>query len=255
MIQRLVIGTTAMRTYVPDVKPKDLDVFSPAPEDWVDTFWHPLLEEWIPPGTNRMATLDELYTVKLSHSGFDIRGVDWEKHTTHAMMLKNVGAELDHVLYQLLCKVWAEVHGRKKVNLQQDKPEFFSDAVRRVYDHDSIHYSVAYEPGRPMYEKVHAEGATVAMDMAAIKALPFDQKVRLYREEIYATALERWVIPSDYTVSPGLAYKRALKKTIVSLTKGWSTRFILDNLEVFLRPDMDYVRHHKANRKYLEVLA
>jgi len=152
--------------------------------------------------------------------------------------------------YLDLIEIWKEVHGKKKVDLTQDADEFFDDAVRRVYDHDSLHYSVAYGDV-PLYESVMADGASVHTDMAKVKALPFEEQVRLYREEIYATALERWMIPANYRYSPRRAYAKALRKTIVSLTKGWSSRFLIENYNEFRRPDFDYVRRHKSRAHLL----
>lgn len=254
-MRRLIIGSVAARLYIPYYRvPKDFDLFSPDDLNHqtlnVETFWHPSFEEWIPEGTNRAATLDELYTIKVSHSAWDLGYGSWEKHIHDAMTFKAAGARLDGLKYRSLYKVWEEKHGKKRVNLNMDKEDFFDDAVKRKYDHDSIHYSVAYGD-RPLYESVHVPGANIAMDMAAIKALPFEQQVRLYREEIYATALERWVIPSDYRVSPKLAYHRAVKKTITSLTKGWSSQFIIENYDTFRLPDINYVAHHLSRKDRL----
>lgn len=257
-MRALIIGSIAARLYVPEYRePKDIDLFADDPNPMtefngqkVEVFWHSSFEEWLPEGTARFATLDELYTIKVSHSSWDLGFGSWEKHMNDVVTLKNAGALLEPELYKLLYKVWEEKHGKKVVNLNQDKEEFFSDAVRRKYDHDSIHYSVAYED-RPIYESVFTPGATIQMDMAAIKALSFDQQVRLYREEIYATALERWVIPSDYKASPRRAYAMAVKKTVTSLTKGWSSRFIIENYETFRVPDMDYVKHHLSKKDQL----
>jgi hypothetical protein len=160
------------------------------------------------------------------------------------VFLKQHGATLDVALHDLLYSVWEERLGRKRVNLNMDKQAFFSDAVKRIYDHDSIHESVAYGDV-PMYDSMLSGGQQIKMDMAAIKAMSFEDQVKLYREEIYATALERYIIPSDYTFSPRRAYAMATQKTITSLTKGWSARFLVDNYETFRVPDMDYVAHHK----------
>lgn len=250
-MQILVVGSHAAGRYIPGFRvAKDLDVFSPDDVGADDTFWHPSFEDWIVPGTNRYATLDEMYTLKVSHSYWELPNGSWEKHIEDAAALRRNGATLNLDLHRLLYKVWEEKHGVKRVDLDQDKAAFFDDAVPRKYDHDSIHYSVAYGD-TPIYESVFVDGAEIKMSMAKIKALPFEEQVRLYREEIYATALERWVIPSDYTVSPGLAYKRALRKTIVSLTKGWSARFLVENYDTFRRPDIDYIAHHRSKAHLL----
>jgi hypothetical protein len=80
--------------------------------------------------------------------------------------------------------------------------------------------------------------------------LSHEDLVKLFREEVYATALERIVIPKDYRCSPGAAYRWALRRTITSLTKGKSAQFILENFEEFAIPD-DYVSRHLANKSRL----
>ena len=237
-----------MKRYVPERSVNDYDVFSdnlPA-EEHGDVFWDDRFYDWLGrnPGFG-YATLDELYTIKASHAYWSLPNGSWNKHMHDMILLKRAGATLDLPLHDLLYSVWVDKHGAKRVNLQMDKSEFFDDAVKRTFDHDSIHYSVAYGD-RPIYESVFVPGANIAMDMAKIKSLPFDTQMRLFREEIYATALERWVIPSNYRISPRKAYAWALQKTITSLTKGWSARFIVDNYETFIKPDMDYVAWHRS---------
>jgi hypothetical protein len=223
--------------------PKDTDVFSDNPAPSWDSFWHPKFEGWFQ--GFRSATLDELYTIKVSHSYWSLPNGSWNKHMSDIVVLKRAGATLDLDLHDLLYSVWEEKHGKKRVNLNMDKQAFFSDAVTRIYDHDSIHESVAYGE-HPMYDSMLAGGQQIKMDMTVIKAMSFEDQVKLYREEIYATALERWVIPSEYRISPRRAYAMATQKTITSLTKGWSARFLVENYETFRIPDMDYVQHHKS---------
>lgn len=253
---RLVVGSTALARYVPGTRePKDRDVFAndPMPLD-TDVFWHPaFLDGWLDQSSYRYATLNELYTIKVSHSYWTLPNGSWDKHMHDQTVMKAHGAKVVQSLHDLLYKVWEEKNGKKVVNLVQTKDEFFSDAVTRKYDHDSIHYSVAYGD-RPLYESVIADGHTVKMDMKKVWALPEEDQIRLFREEVYATALERWVIPSDYSVSPRLAYARALRKTITSLTKGKSAQFMSERFDVFRTPDMDYVQHHRSKSHLLELL-
>jgi hypothetical protein len=234
-----------MRRYIPDRTVNDVDTFSDVPETSDDAFWHDSFYGWLGTSGIRYATLDELYTIKASHAYWSLPNGSWNKHMNDMILLKRAGAILHLPLHDLLYSVWVEKHGAKRVNLNMDRADFFDDAVTRIYDHDSIHYSVAYGD-RPLYEGVFDQGANIKMDMAAIKALPFETQIRLYREEIYATALERYVIPSGYKISPRKAYAWALQKTIVSLTKGWSARFIVDNYETFIKPDMNYVAWHRS---------
>jgi len=241
----LVVGSTAMARFVSGARyPKDVDVFSdnPADSEW-DCFWHESLREWIG-DVFRFATLDELYTIKVSHAQWDLKNGTWDKHVYDIVNLKKAGAVLDLDLHKLLYKVWEDTHGKKVMDLDQDKRDFFDDAVRRTYDHDSLHDSVAYGE-LPIYTEVLKDGAEVDIDMKKMKALPLLKFVDLIKEEIFVTALERIVVPRNYRVSPKAAYWWALRRTATSLTKGWTARTIMDNIELFLEPGSDYIGRHK----------
>ena len=258
----LIIGSVAMNKALGFCRePKDLDYFGEVgslshtgmgiPGTINESFWH---ESW--KGTqldrNGFASLDELYTIKVSHSYWEI-GNSWDKHMYDILTLQGAGAQLDMELHKLLYPVWVEKHGSKKMNLSQAAGMFFADAVTRIYDHDSIHESVAYGD-RPLYERILKDGETVDIDPDKLwNGMTFDEHVMLFREEIAATALERWMIPTKYRFSPGLAYKKALKKTITSLTKGKSARFIVTNFRKFMLPH-DYMAIHRAKAHLLRPL-
>lgn len=259
----LVIGSVAFAKLCPreSVKPKDLDIFA-SPDDPtlakymknqkdVEPFWD---NSWAGTQLDRddFATLDELYTIKVSHSSWELRNGSWDKHMWHILRLKEYGAKLDMDLYNILYPVWVKTHGKKQMNLSQAAGNFFDDAVKRIYDHDSIHDSVAFDE-RPLYEALLKDGETVDIDPGKMWALPFETQVKLFREEIAATALERWMIPTNYRFSPGLAYKLALRKTITSLTRGRSSRFIIDNFSYFMKPH-NYMEIHRSKAHLLKPL-
>lgn len=249
----LVIGSTAARHWFNDWRsPKDTDAFTDDPGwgDGADVFWDDRLYDLLG-DDKRFATPSELWTIKYSHSFWDLPNGTWSKHMADMLELKRRGAELIPGWFDILYAIWETKHGKKQVDLTQESDEFFADAVKRTYDHDSLHYSVAYTPGRPIYETVLKDGKSVQMDMAKVWALPHDQIVRMFREEIYVTALERKVVPSGYRCSPGAAYQWALRRTITSLTRGKSARFIVDHFEEFRRPDIDYVKQHRAGADFL----
>lgn len=245
----VVIGSTAAREHLPDWrKPRDLDVFATKPIDGAEVFWDDRLHAWF--DENRVATLDELYTIKASHAYWELHGT-WQKHMSDLLALKQAGAVLLPDLHQILYGIWQDKHGAKVLDLNQEAEEFFADAVTRVYVHDSIHESVAYYD-RPLYERCLADGHSVKMDMQKVWGLPFLDQVKLFREEIYVTALERLIIPNNYKYSAGAAYQWALRRTITSLTKGKSALFLVDNFHQFYRADIDYVaRHHNKSNKLI----
>lgn len=235
----IVIGSTALHRMFPSLvrEPKDLDLFcdfaSKEPRDnpGQDIFWDDRLHGWFGKTEQRDATPDELYTIKVSHSQWDIKGVNWGKHMMDILFLKSLGAKLIPELHDILYKIWIDKHGPKKMTFSESE-EFFDDAVVRRYDHDSLHESVAYGD-HALYIDYLLPGRSVAMDMAKVWASDHDTLVKLFREEIYATALERIVVPRSYRVSPGYAYQWALRRTITSLTKGRSALWLVENFKDF----------------------
>lgn len=256
-MRSLIVGSHALKALgVCNRVPKDVDVWTNQDiygigQKDMDPLWHPSFAEFIAEDPEwQFPSLHQMYTIKLSHSHWELPNRSWNKHIYDLIQLQNAGAHLDMELYHLLYKVWEEMHGKKVMNLDQDKSEFFDDAVRRTYDHDSLHASVAFGSA-PIYEEILRDGATVDIDPRKLWAMPHQRIVQLFIEEICVTALERKVIPSNYKGSPGAAYLWALRRTITSLTKGKSSRFILQNIQDFIKPDPDYVKRHLDNKHRL----
>lgn len=248
---KTLIGSQAARHHLPDFRePKDTDYFSEEPVDGAEVFWHPKLAEW---NWGSIATLDELYTIKVSHSFWELHGT-WLKHAHDMMLFKQRGAQFIPELHKILYPIWEERYGKKKANLETDPEDFFNERiVKRIYDHDSIHASVAYNDA-PLFEKILRDGSAVAVDKSKWDALPEIDKLNMVREEVYATALERKLIPNDYTGSARAAYAWTLCKTVTSLTKGWFALYVALHLEELYKPDVDYVKRHKDNADKLILL-
>lgn len=247
---KILVGSRALKWWFADARePRDTDYFSETPIDGAETFWHPNLAgyQWL---DERVATPIELYTVKVSHAFWDLHG-SWSKHMYDITFLQEKKHDyLVPELYEILYPIWEERYGKKKVNLNAKPEDFFNKNVHRVYDHDSIHRSIAYYD-RPLFERILRDGHEVAVDKAKFEALSYEDKLRLVREEVYATALERQVIPSEYKCSPTGAYRWALKKTITSFSKGWFPLFIVENYINLRNPDVDYVKRHEENKDRL----
>lgn len=244
----VLIGSWALNHYYPgEVRTgADIDYFS---DKWfpdADIFWHPDLLKWT---WGSMATPDELYTIKISHSAWNLHGT-WKKHMNDCVFLTRHGAKFIPELYDILYPIWEETHGKKRVHLDMSKDEFFADRIVRKFDHDSLHVSVAYYD-RPIYERILKDGQQIAVDKGKWDALSFEDKIRCAREEIYANALERIVIPKEYRGSPTAAYAWAVQQTITSLSKGWFSLFCALNYDELRVPDVDYVQRHLDNSHVL----
>lgn len=248
----MLIGSKAAKVWYPDFRePKDEDHFSPDPDLSGDNFWHENFPaDW---AEDFVATPEELYTIKVSHAPWALQNGSWEKHMQDVLFFQRKGVEFSQEMYDILRPVWLDVHGKKRVNLNMTKDDFFDDAVDRKYDHDSLHDSVAYGDV-PMYTRILKDGSDVLVDNDKFWAMSQEDKLKTVREEVYATALERWVIPTNYTVSPRMAYARAMKKSLISLFKGKWALYITLNYKDLYKPDMDYVKHHKSKSHKLILL-
>lgn len=247
---KVLIGSTALRNYLPDLRePKDLDYLSDEPlEKGEDTFSHSRISEYSWSGD--VASLDELYTIKVSHSFWFLKNGSWNKHLFDIVQMKKLGAEVIPELYTLLYAIWEERYGKKKISLELSPDEFFNPHVNRKYEHDSIHASVAYYD-EPLFNRILRDDHEVAVDRSKFEALSLDDKFKLVREEVYATALERRLIPVDYGMNRQSAYAYALRKTITDFTKGWFPLFIVENFDELRKPDLNFVAVHKANANRL----
>lgn len=250
-MKRLVIGSTAMKYWFPLYRePKDLDAFSNVDVPGEDTLWHKNFDQFWSEDFDRVATPEELMTIVASHLFWDLRNNSWTKHMATFRYLKRLGYEVQEDLFKMLYTTWIDVHGSKKMDLKKEEDEFFADAVKRIYDHDSLHRSLANEYGKPRYERYLKPGHSVDMEMSKVWAQPHEEIVTLFQEEIEATALERILVPRDMRGSPGAAYLWALRRCLTSLLKGRSARFVLDNIEEFSKPT-DYVKRHLAGKEFL----
>lgn len=267
---RVLVGSTAIKYHYPEFRdPKDTDFFvdvlstektlnglrleqfySPAIMHWYD-MEYPDSIEW--QAGSRIATPDELYTIKVSHAFWELRNGSWAKHMWDTNFLQEKGAVLIPDFYTLLYAVWEERYGVKKANLNKTPEEFFTATVDRKYDHDSIHASIAYGE-IPLFNAILRDGADVAVSRDKFQGLTEEDKIHLVMEECYATALERLLIPSDYKYNQHQAYHWALKKTITSFSKGWFPLWIVQNFAKVRKPDVDYVKKHLENKDRLVLL-
>mgnify|MGYP003660816952 CR=1 FL=1 len=244
-----VIGSTAIQVSSPDIKfrkPSDLDIWT-CHQDTFDYFREQgddvkLLPDSIISLLDTecgFATANCVYTIKCSHLGWN--NPMWGKHKSDIINLKAQGCTLLPELYKALLSHWKEELGDKSfLSLAQDKKSFFTDNVVYKYDHDYLHELVAH-PEKPVYTLCLKDNEDVLIDKGKFDNLPFNQQVKMFREEITVIAVERYLLfGEDSWVK---AYNKALHKTITTLTKGWATDFLVLNLDEFVKPNYKYFNH------------
>lgn len=247
---RVLVGSKALEsTGLLKRQPKDIDYFSDENIPGAEVFWHPSLTEW---NWKEVATVDELYTIKISHIYWTLQNGSWAKHWYDILTLEETATFLPE-LHDLLYPIWEERYGKKKVNLDVEPEDFFNANIQRKYEHDSIHASVAYYD-EPLFNRVLKDGHAVNVDWRKFMELSEEDQLRLVREEIYATALERYLIPFGYQEHVRTAYNKALQQTLTSYWKGkWAT-FIALNARALNKPELNYQELHLNNQHKLKEL-
>ena len=243
---KILVGSSAAKVHLPFFREaKDIDAWcrekiwdidcSVMPPEIFKLMEHNSL-------VNRCASLNDLLTIKLSHLPYDIQ---WKKHLNDYLVFKKHGAQINQALYVALQQHWESVHGNKSfLSLYRTKDNFFDDYVEKEQEHDYLHELVAY-PDKPVYSRCLQEGQEVMIDWDKFLAIPFEQQVKMFREEINVIATERWLLPTKDSgkITFREAYSKSLHKTVTALTKGKASRFLCENIEEFIRPNRKEVEY------------
>lgn len=198
---------------------------------------------------NRIISIDDLYTLKLSHVFWPI---NHEKTIHDIIMLSRQGCKINYPLFHILKKYWTEVHGDKDfLSLKKNKDDFFNDYVKKVVDHDLIHTWVA-KYDEPLYKRCLADGETVLTDWNKFQTLPHEDQVHMIREEIMTIGIERFGILNNFETPSGMCYNKAMRLTITNLLKNEFANFMAFNLDEIASYSMKN-EYKKAKQKYKEL--
>ena len=256
MPEKLIAGSTAIKYFYPDFRePKDTDYISEdniKPTRAEENIWIPELQELIDRNKDEKYLDPELsLTLKCSHFGFDIK---WTKHEFDILFLKKKGLKMDKELYKILAEGWKKFHGAKWATLADKSAKmFFADAVPRKFDHDGLHEVVANYDA-PLYYQIRESENSVKCLESKFNELSYEDKILLIKEEVYVTALERYLIINDFKYSSARAYWQSLRKLVTTMSaggaKGWFKLFMIDNYENLCHnTDNSYIEKFKTAEK------
>lgn len=192
---------------------------------------------------------DVLMTIKKSHLYWNLR---WEKHLGDYHFLKREGAKIIPELFKMRFEETQERLGPlKKPNINCSNEMFFDQsakALKRKFVHDDLHRWTCYYD-IPLFEKVKNNKAIANIDYALWHQLSHEDKVRLAREEGFAIALERFVIPKeDWGANRRNVLFKAMKIVALRLTgMGKFKEFIIDNFYEIVNSDVDFITKFKTN--------
>lgn len=231
----LIIGSIAQYHWFPDSrKPSDIDLLTPSKVTGnesaicvVDCQWHDLAQEIIDINIDPVfMDPNMLLTLKVSHAHWDIK---WDKTMHDIKFLMDHGCVVNQEIYKKLIPIWEKIHGKKKVNLKQSVSEFFTDNVKRKYDHEFLHELVAYND-RPLHESIRDDKSSVWCSFDKFTKFSSEQRNQIVEEEMMVTAIERFNLSfSSKNSERIIACNKSYKLLVTSMTKGWFAEFMIMN--------------------------
>lgn len=242
----LIYGSTAIKHWFPDFRePKDIDYISKEPFKnshlveyyWIEEFQY-LLDNNI---DSKYIDPDLIYTIKLSHASWDIR---FDKHIKDILFLRDKGCQLNMKFYKMLYKRWEIIHGKKKVNFSGTNDEFFTQKVTRAIPHDELHELVAFY-NRPLHESIRINQDKPKPSFELFNQLSHSDQLKCALEEIWVIALERYILPKQYSLKR--AKYTAMKDLITKMSKGWFNIFLIDNFDHLIYSDNGQIESKLEN--------
>lgn len=231
----MFIGSTAIKHHCPDFRaPKDIDIISPNGFSekrnvggmLIETHWDSPMEYFY--NFNYASTfpsLSALLTLKMSHVNWDI---EWNKHMSDIRFMQENGALVLQPLYHGLVERWIPIHGKKRVNTNMSNEQFFSDAVKRKYDHDWLHEQVAYDK-EPAYKSIQIDVSSPHCSEELFQCQDALVQFNCYVEEVIVTAIERFNLTKKSTRSERMvAVSKAQKKLITTMSSGWFALYCIE---------------------------
>jgi hypothetical protein len=173
---------------------------------------------YMPFSPDREMTVDEIYTLKVSHAIYDIH---WKKTMSDIRFLQIKGCKVIPEFLKTLREYWVTIHGDQKRTEFEVKPgKFFEDKVRRKVNHDDMH--MLLNPS-PTYKKI-INGDDVMPIPEKFLSLSEIDKTELMFEEAFVIAIERFPNSPDR-----VAYQFAQQALVTRLHPVWLADYVIQN--------------------------
>ena len=171
---------------------------------------------FIPFSPDREMTVDEMYTVKVSHAIYDIH---WKKTMSDIRFLQIKRCKVIPDLLNQLREYWVGIHGeQKRTDFEVSPGKFFEDRVIRKFEHDDLHKMI--NPS-PTYFKIIDD---ITPNQEKFALLPDDEKKELMFEEAFVISIERFLNQPDKN-----AYNKAQQNLVTRLHPVWLADFVIEN--------------------------
>lgn len=189
---KTLVGSSALKKHFGDFyrEVDDIDYFSDTDVEGADVFYHPDLEKW---SWGLIATADELYTIKVSHSFWELRNKSWSKHLKDIEFMQAKDCFFIPELHEILYPIWEEVHGVKEFSLH----------------------------GAPLFEEIMGANHDVSKNKLKFDGLSHGDKMNVVRERLKKTTnFDGEELKDQATV---------LQETVTNFSNNWFPLFVVLN--------------------------
>ncbi len=173
-------------------------------------------------------------------------------HARQAQFGREAAAPLEHAAHARHVEEIAARSGTvHAVSMRSPNAEFFGGfkhAAIRLYEHDDLHGATCYHDA-PLYYTIKDDPGLAYIPRRNFERLVEADRLRLVREECYAIALERVVVPARFfgmSEDPQRAYLYALHRVCTDLATGWFRDFAIEHFPELARTGSDYVGRFDA---------
>ena len=197
-----------------------------------------------------VASTNVLYLTKRAHA--NLPG-NFEKNLQDLISLKRHVSDFSDVEIDFANKRKEECRERfakfrtSRFSLDLPNEDFFELSKHvRFYEHDDVHKAIAFEKGKPVYERCKRDVTRAKIDQDMFLALPKEVQLRMPQEEFIVVGIERYFM-HDRKLTKKMVYSLGLVKTIRDLFVGWFQDYCLDNIDHLSR-----VPSHEFLDRFLE---
>lgn len=206
-------------------------------------------------GTEAMASKEALLALKMSHR-YLRNSPHFLKTMRDIQSLRTQGVVMTAELEAWLPQREQETYVYNHPKLNVDKQTFFDDSVGYVYDHDSLHETVALGE-KPAYTMYMQDGAQVMTDREKFFSVSEETRLHGVYEESCVLALERSQIPFNFEPDARRSFEMALMKVCTSITSGWFRQYAYDSYDKVLDlynelGESNYIERFKKNAHLLK---
>lgn len=189
---KTLVGSSALKKHFGDFyrEVDDIDYFSDTNVEGADVFYHPDLEKW---SWGLIATADELYTIKVSHSFWELRNKSWSKHLKDIEFMQAKDCFFIPELHEILYPIWEEVHGAKEFSLH----------------------------GAPLFEEIMGETRDASKNKLKFDGLSHDDKMNVVRERLKNT--------TNFDGEELKDHATVLQETVTNFSNSWFPLFVVLN--------------------------